>query len=484
MADTPILDSGRPPLKWYQGLDRYCWVVLTIAALGWLFDTMDQNLYNLVRPASMRQLLRPDFTDPVTKVVNEVALAADANQKGAWLNAIFLLGWAVGGFVFGVLGDRMGRVKTMVTTILIYALFTGLSGLAWNWQIYAVARFLTAVGVGGEWAAGASLVAEVFPQRSRGMALGSLQALSAVGNMMAAIITLILGNLEKYWPVAYFIGFLPGLLVFWILKSVKEPDAWVQAKARASFGKELGAITELFTNRLIRRNSIIAILLATAGVGGLWGIGFFSTNMVSDELRSAYNFASMTPAQVDAANKTIGRTISVMFLIQQIGAFIGIYLFAVVAERVTRRAAFAIWFALAWGSVLLFFWGLAGVGGKAFVLSLPLAFFLGFGTLGPFSGFSIYFPELFPTRLRTTGCGVGYNAARVFAAPAAIMLGNLSKWFGGLGFAGGKSFAMAATTVSAIYAVGLIALIFAPETRGKGLPEDSVFETPGGTEKA
>lgn len=470
--------SPAAPLKWYQGLDRYCWIVLTIAALGWLFDTMDQNLYNLVRPASMRTLLRDDFTTMVNgvAVVDQKGLEDAINQKGAWINAIFLIGWAIGGFVFGVIGDRLGRVKTMVTTILIYAVFTGLSGLAWNWWTYAIARFLTALGVGGEWAAGASLVAEVFPQRSRGMALGLLQALSAVGNMMAAVITLILGNLEEYWPLAYFVGFLPALLVFWILKSVKEPEAWQQAKDKASFGKELGAMSELFTNRLLRRNTLAAILLATAGVGGLWGIGFFSTNIVTNELRTAYNVASLAGAERDAALKTIGRITSIMFFVQNVGAFVGIYLFAMVAERVTRKAAFALWFVFAWGSVLAFFWLLAGAGARAAGLSIALAFVLGFGTLGPFSGFTVYFPELFPTRLRNTGCGVGYNAARIFAAPAAIMLGNLSKWYGG----GGRGFAMAATTVSFVYLLGFVALLFAPETKGHSLPEDKDFEL-GGT---
>lgn len=460
---SPLPDPSG--LKWYQGLDRYCWIVLIIAALGWLFDTMDQNLYNLVRPASMRSLLIKDFTDPVTKAVDEVALKAAADQKGAWINAIFLIGWAVGGFGFGVIGDRLGRVKTMVATILMYAIFTGLSGLAWNWQIYAVARFLTALGVGGEWAAGASLVAEVFPQRSRAMALGSLQALSAVGNMMAAIITLILGNLDRYWPIAYFIGFLPALLVFWILRSVKEPQAWQDAKAQSALGKEMGAISELFTNRLLRRNTLVAIMLATAGVGGLWGIGFFSTNMIDGELRAA-----------GWAKAEIGRAMSVMFFLQQVGAFIGIYLFAMFAEKTTRRAAFGLWFVIAWASVLGFFWGLAGAGGKAFVLSLILAPILGFGTLGPFSGFTVYFPELFPTRLRASGCGIGYNAARVFAAPFAVLLGNLSKFYATHGFVGGKAFAMAATTVSVVYLLGFVALIFAPETKGKPLPEDADFE--------
>ncbi|MFI5381271.1 MAG: MFS transporter [Tepidisphaerales bacterium] len=482
MADI----SAQANLKWYRGLDRYCWIVLTVACLAWLFDTMDQNLYNLVRPASLRTLLAHEFTHVVDgkSAVDQAALKTAIDQKGGWINAIFLLGWGIGGLIFGVVGDRLGRVKTMVTTILIYALFTGLSGLARNWQVYAIARFITAVGVGGEWAAGASLVAEVFPQRSRGMALGMLQALSAVGNMMAAVITLILGNLDKYWPVAYFIGFVPGLLVFWILRSIKEPDAWQQAKANASVGKELGQISEMFTNRTLRKNAVIAILLATAGVGGLWGIGFFSTSMIDAELRTMYNWATMSVEQADVAKTSIGQKLSVMFLIQQIGALAGIYLFAIVAERVARRRAFCVWFVLAWGTILLFFWCLAGTGAKAFLYSLPLAFLMGFGTLGPFSGYSIYFPELFPTRCRTTGCGLGYNAARIVAAPVALMIGNLSKWYMGKGFTGGREFAMAATSVSVIYVIGFVALLFAPETKGKGLPEDSVFETPAATVKA
>jgi len=494
--------------KWYRELDRYCWIVLIIAALGWLFDTMDQNLYNLVRKPSLTSMIAPHYSeanipqdqkDKIRKeefakspkasyqAVDEATnrrvrtevrklVDADVSQKGGWINAIFLIGWAVGGFGFGIIGDRLGRVKTMVTTILIYAIFTGLSGLATNWWLYAIARFLTALGVGGEWAAGAALVAEVFPQRSRAMALGSLQALSAVGNMMACVITLIIGNLEQYWYVAYFIGFLPAIMVFWVLRTVKEPAAWHEAKAKASLDKEMGAISELFSNVKLRRNTIVAILLATAGVGGLWGIGFFSTDMIMGELRSAYDWSAMSPELTAATNKWIGRQNSLMFLVQQVGAFFGIYLFAVVAERVSRRSAFALWFVIAWASVLGYFWLLAGSGKNAFVLGMMMAPVLGFGTLGPFSGFTVYFPELFPTRLRATGCGIGYNAARIFAAPCALMLGNLSKWYAGYGFAGGNAFAMAATTISTIYIVGFIGLAFAPETKGKALPEDKDFE--------
>src|SRR5688572_30193676 len=121
MTRAPNPDNPQG-LKWYQGLDRYCWVVLVIAALGWLFDTMDQNLFNLVRTPSIKELLKDRGNDP-----------AYVKFIGSWVTAAFLVGWSVGGFIFGILGDRIGRTGTMIMTILIYAIFTGLSGLAWNW---------------------------------------------------------------------------------------------------------------------------------------------------------------------------------------------------------------------------------------------------------------------------------------------------------------------------------------------------------------
>jgi len=457
----PQSDLSNKSLKWYQGLDRYCWVVLIIAALGWLFDTMDQNLYNLIRVPSLKDILSKTISDPVV-------LEASVKAKGGLITAIFLLGWSVGGFIFGVLADRIGRAKTMIVTILIYALCTGLNGLAQTWEQYALARFFTALGVGGEWAAGASLVAEVFPQRSRAMALGFLQALSAVGNMMAATITLGLGNLDTHWRWAYFVGAAPALLIFWILKSVKEPQKWQDAKAKATVGKELGNMGELFSNRKLRRNTIAAVLLGTAGVGGLWGVGFFSTDMLRSELvKSGWSPTAM------------GRAVSSMFFLQQAGAFIGIYLFAAFSEKITRRAAFTLWFALAWASILAFFWGLQGAGTDAYLRALALAPILGFCTLGPFSGYTLYFPELFPTRLRTTGCGFGYNAARILAAAAPFVLGSLAAKFALFGADGHLirgGYAQAATCVSFVYLLGFIGVLIGPETKGKPLPEDKDFE--------
>lgn len=430
-----LTDEKSRGLKWYQGLDRYCWIVLAVAALGWLFDTMDQNLFNLVRSPSLKAL--------------------EASDKAGHLTAVFLIGWSVGGFIFGVLGDRLGRTRTMIITILIYAVFTGASGLVNSWQMYAVMRFMTGLGVGGEWAAGAALVAETFPSRSRPMALGLLQALSAVGNMMACVITLVLPNIEHNWRWAYFVGALPALLVLWIRSSVKEPEQWHEAKASAVLGKELGSIRALFTDSTLRRHTIAATCLATAGVGTLWGIAYFSTDMIREEL-----------IRGGTDPKRLSTFYSIMFLVQQAGAFVGAYCFAIVADRVSRRGTFVLWFAMAWLSVLAFFWGIQGAGDRAFARAMVLAPIMGFCTLGPFAGYTIYFPELFPTRLRATGCGFCYNAARVLAASAPFALGSLKTSLGG--------FAQAATVVSFVLILGFVGAAMGPETRGKPLPDDSL----------
>ena len=473
--------ASNPPgsdakLKWWQGLDRYCWLVLIIAALGWLFDTMDQNLFNLVRTQSLQDLLGERGSDP-----------AYVKFIGGWVTAAFLVGWSVGGFVFGIIGDRIGRTWTMILTILIYALFTGLSGLAWNWQSYAVFRFMTGLGVGGEWAAGAALVAEVFPSRSRPMALGSLQALSAVGNMMAAVITFSLAGLSWRW--AYAVGAAPALLVLWIRRSVKEPEKWKEAKERATLGREMGNITELMTDPVLRRNTIAALLMAIAGQGVLWGVAFWSVDLLLGVIQP-----------LGVARADMDRTKSVMFFIQQFGAMIGIYLFAAFSEKTSRKTAFYVWFTLAWISIPAFFWGVPKSAGadlgflssilgpitfsgalpesarSAVQISVLLAFFMGFATLGPFSGFTVYFPELYPTRLRATGCGICYNGGRFLAAVIPVLTTALAAHFATKPGAVANGYPMAATIFSCVYILGFIGTYLGPETHGKPLPEDHDFE--------
>lgn len=447
---TPVADAPPPPVnkKWWHGVDRYCWIVLVVAALGWMFDTMDQNLFNLVRVPSIRELAAHS--------------AIDQKTIGGIVTAAFLVGWSIGGFVFGVLGDRIGRTGTMIATILIYALFTGLSGLAWNWPSYAVMRFLTGFGVGGEWAAGAAIVAEVFPAHARAMALGTLQALSAVGNMTAAVVTFSLSGVSWRW--AYAVGAVPALLVFWIRRSVHEPEKWTEAK---SAGKELGSIAELFREPTLRRNTIAALLMAIAGQGALWGLGFWSVDLL---------LAVLQPYHLSEGE--IARLKSIMFFVQQIGAFIGVYAFAAFSERTNRRIAFFAWYALAWVTVPSFFWGVAIAGrslGHANTIVLAaslLALLLGFATMGPFSGYTLYFPELYPTRLRATGCGICYNGGRFLAAIVPIFTGALAASFARRPGAIGGGFPLAATVVACVYVLGFIGTWLGPETRGQPLPED------------
>jgi len=448
--------AGGAGLRWYQGLTRYQWAVLAIAALGWLFDTMDQNIFNLVRQPAVTALLYPGIPAALlTKAQQAVVTSASGH-----MTTIFLLGWATGGFLFGMLGDRLGRTRTMILTILVYAIFTGLSGLTHTLWLFGLFRFLTALGVGGEWAAGAAIVAEVFPQRSRAMALGMLQALSAVGNMLAALITLALANPAvgaSGWRWAFAVGALPALLVLWIRRTIHEPERWERAKAEAETsggGKELGAVWQLFSDRLLRRNTLAATLMAAAGVGGLWGVGFWTPELTK---------VALTPLHLDSVR--LAQVKSLVFLVQQMGAFFGIYAYAAFSERTNRRQSLLVFFLLSFAAIQGMFWT-----ANSFLSLMLWAPVLGFCTLGPFSAYTVYFPELYPTRLRATGCGFCYNCARVLAAFAPTALGQLALHFEDPARPG-FGFRMATSLVACIYVLGLIGLAFAPETKGKPLPE-------------
>ncbi len=440
-------------LKWWQGIDRYAWLVLIIAALGWLFDAMDQNIFNLVRQVSVAELLKDQG-------LSGKELDDGVRRVGSNITSIFLIGWAIGGFVFGMLGDKLGRTRTMIITILIYACFTGLSGFVQNPTQYAICRFLTALGVGGEFAAGASLVAEIWPQRSRAMALGTLQSLSAFGNMAAASITFILAGFG--WRSAYFVGAAPALLVLWIRASVKEPEKWTAARESAvRENKELGNILALFREPVLLRNTIAGVLLATAGVGGLWGVGFFLPDLTGSVLKPLT--AGMSE---EAGKKQMQEWKSIVFFIQQVGAMLGMFSYALLSERVGRRPALGLFFLLAWGSVVGTFWGL-----RDLLTACVLAFIMGYCALAPFSAYAVYFPELYPTRLRATGVGFCYNCARLLAAFAPFALGGLASRFDSP-TEPTYGFRMAATVVASIYLTGFVGLMLAPETRGKPLPED------------
>ncbi len=466
-APAPPSSPGAGP--WYKELTRYHWFVLVVCSLGWMFDTMDQQLFNLARPAAMRQLI-PDPV-PADQMTPELAkeIKSKRDFSGGLATMIFMIGWASGGLVFGVLGDRIGRARTMLITILIYSACTGLSALSVGVWDFAVYRFLTGLGVGGEFAAGVSLVAETMSDRARPYALGLLQALSAVGNMIAALIGIVLalliraGYLESSWRVMFLIGTAPALLCIPIFRRLKEPERWkAVAKAGDVVGeRKLGSIPELFSDPRWRRNAIVGMLLAFSGVVGLWGIGFFSFDLTNSIFRARYQAQGLSPRESEF---WVSFWVGVQSLLQNFGAFLGVGAFSYITHYTGRKPAFAVSFLLAMGSTAFTFWFLNDVSDIFWMIPI-----MGFCQIALFGGYAIYFPELFPTRLRSTGTSFCYNVGRLVAAFGPLTLGYLSSnVFSGLKY---EPYRYAGVAMCSFFLIGLIVLPFAPETKGKPLPE-------------
>jgi MFS family permease len=500
-----------PKAPWWKELNRYHWFVLIVAALGWLFDTMDQQLFNLARVPAMKALL-PGASP------QEIALYS------GYATAIFLIGWATGGLAFGVLGDRIGRAKTMMWTILIYSVCTGLSALSTGFWDFAFYRFITGLGVGGEFAVGVSLVAEVMPDKARPHAIGLLQALSAVGNITAALISVSLGHLEETgaigsaWRWMFVIGAFPALLALIIRAKLKEPEKWQQAKAAAG-SEHLGSYGDLFGNpnwrtpatvaalfivaivavaffgdpswpkytklkiglglaacalaagvwtvfsgkgdTRWRRRAVVGLLLALSGIIGLWGIGFFSIDLVRSVFQKSFAAEGVDPAKIPGM---VTKWAGITSMMLNLGAFFGIYAFSHVSQRIGRRPTFAICFVLALVSTAFVFLSLKERSQVFWMIPI-----MGFCQLSLFGGYAVYFPELFPTRLRSTGISFCYNVGRFVAASGPAVLGLLtSEVYKGEP----EPMRYAGVTMCAVFLLGLLVLPFAPETKDQPLPED------------
>ncbi len=457
------VDAGQN-LAWYRGLSGGQWFVLIVCWLAWFFDTLDQQLFILSRASAIKELLGPGTT------------AAQVSKYSGLATMILMFGWATGGIVFGILGDRWGRAKTMFVAILAYSIFTGLSAFSVSWVDFSIYRFLMGTGIGGTFAAAVSLVAEAMPARSRPYALGFLQSMAALGNMSAAGISLLVPpgmEVQGYsgWRVLFMIGVLPAFLVLFVMRRLKEPESWVRAKEAERRGEVhhsghgMGSLRELFGDPRWRKNLFVGITLGLAGIMGLWGIGFWLPELVRTTVETERDWHA-----------------SKAMLLFNGGAAVGTYLFTLLMGRVGRRPAFALIFCVALASVVGVF-GFMTKPGQIWWMA-PL---LGIGTLSVFGGYSIYFPELFPTRLRATGTGFCYNTARYVAATAPFTLGMLA---GSLVAPAGTERAAkglseltilsslgsvdnplryAAIIVSSVFILGLVALPFAPETKGKPL---------------
>jgi MFS family permease len=440
-----------PEYKWYRDLDRYQWFVVGVASIGWMFDTMAQQLFNLARVPALRELLGGNASPGVI------------SEQAGYATTIFMIGWGLGGVVFGVLGDRLGRAKTMMMTILCYTVFTGLSLFSrgvWDFNVY---RFLCGLGVGGQFAVGVALVAEVVPAPARPYALGMVQAFSAIGNMIAATVGIVLGNWEQSgaiagaWRYEFLAGALPAPLALVVFKKLKEPEQWLKARAEK---KKLGSFGELLGDPRWRRNSIVGLMLAFAGVVGLWGIGFFSYDLLRPVLERSFAERGFSGAAL--AGKTT-MWIGITSLLQNLGMFLGVNAFTWLTQRTDRKKAFAVSFIAALVMTAYTFWNLRQLSDIFWMIPA-----MGFTQLALFGGYAIYLPELFPTRLRSTGTSFCYNVGRLVAAAGPLTLGILTRRV----FADHpEPMRYAGVAMSLVFLVGLAALPFAPETKGKPLPE-------------
>lgn len=418
-------DSATSP--WRQ-LTSYQWLVLGVAWLGWVFDSMDATIYALVMAPALKELLGSQATPE------------NIAWHGGIIFAIFMLGWAVGGVAFGIAADHLGRARTLVYTILIYAVFTGLSGFSHTWTELAIYRFLTALGIGGEWAAGATLVAEVWPESLRVKGAGLLQSAWGAGYFLAAGLYFLLS--AQSWRVMFFVGLAPAVVALLVRLKVRESDRWIEARKQSDGGltRHKPSLADLFKPK-IRRDTLVGTALAFVAVFGLWGATNWTPTLIRELLE---------PRHLDEAS--VVRLVSYAIMSLNVGAIAGYIAFAPLAERLGRRGAFLIM--LAGSAIVLPATFLFPKTYSTVLFLLPL---LGFFSNGIFSGFPIYLPEIFPTRIRATGAGFCFNAGRVMAAGGPFLTGILVAYVG--------TFARAASSVAFIYLLGMFVLLKARETK-------------------
>ncbi len=433
---------------WYRALSRGQWGALLAANLGWLFDGYETYALILTVGLALRQLLDP-------------ALHAALPAYAGTVIAITLLGWGIGGLIGGVLADYIGRKRTMMLAILAYSLMTGLSALSWNWGSFAILRFLVGIAIGSEWATGTSITAELWPDDARGKGAGLMQCGLGIGFFIASFVWLLVSPYGPgAWRAMYLIGILPALVTLWIRRGIPESALWESANRqrraaveRKRSGAELGAhdaalarftLVDLFADRVVRRRTLIALLMSLTTTLGWWGI----SSWVPPYIGGAAAKAGLPAAQ----------WASFAGMSYNVGAIAGYIGLGFLADAYGRKPVTMLFFAMAFVlTPVLFLWT------HELHLLLLVAAINGFFSLGQYTWMSTWLPELYPTRLRATGVAFSFNAPRFVAFLGPLVAGSLIVELGGYG--------LAAVSVGFIYILGFIATPFLPETRGRKLPE-------------
>ena len=402
-------------------------MALAAAFLGWMFDGVEMGIFPLVARPALQELLG---------VNNDQAV-------GRWMGiatALFLVGAALGGVVFGWLGDRLGRVRAMALSVLVYSLFTGLIFFAQSaWQL-GVLRFVAALGMGGEWALGVALVMECWPDARRPLLAGAIGAASNVGFALIAVVGTLYPVRADSWRWIMLAGAAPALLTFFIRLFVPESERWKRSVLDAGT-RRTSPLAEVLAPPLLWP-TLLGITLASIALIGTWGSVQWIPLWVD----------KMTGGQMPRA-KALSQIYS------SLGAVVGGFLGAWVGGFLGRRPAYFILCLLSLGLCAWLFRTFDTYGPT----TLLLVFFVGCSTAAFYGWLPLYLPELFPSRVRATGQGIAYNFGRIAAAGGALAGSQLVAYWGDYGKMG--------AAVSLVYVVGLFVIWLAPETKGKPLPE-------------
>jgi MFS family permease len=394
---------------------------LVAASMGWLLDAFDVMLYALV----------------LTAVIEDLGLS---RAQGGLMASLTLGASAVGGLIFGVLADKLGRTRALSLSILVYSVATFACGLAQNvWQ-FATFRVILGLGMGGEWASGAVLVSETWPEKHRGKALGLMQSCWAIGYALAAVVVAIV--LPQFgWRAVFFVGILPALFTLWIRRSVKEPALWVASRRDSSSRQASPSRQESPSRKFPLRLAIFLTAMNAATMFAWWGLNLWVPSYLS---------LPTTQGGVGLSTETMA-----MFVIaMQVGMWLGYVSFGFIADAFGRRPTYISYLLIA--AFLVWYYGFERNPAILLVLGPFVAFF---GT-GYFSGFGAVASEIFPTSIRATALGVTYNSGRLLSAIAPFVIGSLAQQ---RGFGNAFSITAIAFMIAAVLWLGI------PETKGRKL---------------
>jgi MFS family permease len=437
--------AGSQP--WYRSLDANQWKTMIASNIGWMFDGYETFALILTVGVALHQLLDPSQYSHIPAFAGTVI-------------GITLLGWGIGGVIGGVLADYLGRRRTMILAILAYSLTTGLSAFAWDWVSFALLRFLVGIAIGSEWSTGASMTAEVWPDRARGRGAGLMQCGLGIGFFLASFVWLFVSSHGPgAWRIMFLIGIIPALFALWLRTGVAESLKWEQsnekrksARARKKSGAKLSAedhhltrftFADLFADPEIRKRTIIAFLMSLTTTVAWWGISTWVPPFVASVAAKAH-----LPPQTWASYAAMS---------YNGGAILGYIGLGFFADQIGRKPVVMIFYAASLVlTPALYMWT------TDLHLLVLIAAVNGFFTLGQYSWMAVWLPELFPTRMRATGMAFVFNGPRFIAFLGPLFAGLLIAQFGGFG--------KMAVAFSFIYILGFVVVPFLPETKGKPLP--------------